>query len=80
MTPNLETHNPKFNQSLEDDIPLLLTPIIENEVLFEENNQFEDHSLYQFIPDITIPMDISYIPLEQNLRELLVRKFQIVLF
>lgn len=70
MSPNLESHITTRNKPTNGDIPLILTPLTEVDILFEENNHLEEH--VEFIPDLIVPNDINYIPLEQNLRGLLV--------
>lgn len=79
MSPNLEKHIFKRNHARGGDISLTLAPITETNALDEENNPFAEVTQHEYIPDITIPIDVNYIPLEHNLRELLVRShlFQI---
>lgn len=71
MAPNLESHTLEESHSFDSETTLILTPL--EDTLFEENNPVDDTpDLEELVDLISVPIDINYIPLEQNLRELLV--------
>lgn len=71
MPPNLESYSNE-NESLSNGTSLILSPLTDADILFEENNPLEEVPEYEVLIDVTIPITVNYVPLEQNLRELLV--------